>query len=172
MIDDSWGNGLNYRQKVIVAKQSVLTEISIMILGPLVAYFVAGGLELSGICSILLNGVFLNYYAKPNISPAARKIVKMLYEVIAHGAETIVFLFLGIGLFTIEKPFETMGWGTLFCSIINLNIARALNIGIVTLLVNMQRSSRTKIQKKTQFVMWFGGLRGAMAYALALQAST
>lgn len=121
---------------MIVAKQSVLTEISLMILGPFVSYFVAGGLELSGICSILLNGVFLNYYAKPNISPATRKIVKLLYEVVAHGSETVVFLFLGVGLFTIENPFETMGWGTLVCAIINLNIARALNIGIVTLLVN------------------------------------
>lgn len=82
-----------------------MTEISMMILAPMVAYFVAGGLELSGIVSILLNGVFLNYYAKPNITPAARKIVKMLYEVIAHGAETIVFLFLGIGIFAMPKPF-------------------------------------------------------------------
>ena len=76
-----------------------------MILAPLVAYFVAGGLELSGIVSILLNGICLNYYAKPNCSPAARKIAKMLYEVVAYSAETIVFLFLGIGLFTIENPF-------------------------------------------------------------------
>lgn len=105
IVDDTWGQGLNQRQKVIVAKQSVMTEISMMILCPLVAYFVAGGLELSGIVSILLNGVFLNYYGKPNITPAARKIVKMLYEVIAHGAETIVFLFLGIGLFAIPNPF-------------------------------------------------------------------
>lgn len=145
-----------------------MTEISMMILAPLVAYFVAGGLELSGIVSILLNGVFLNYYAKPNITPAARKIVKMLYEVIAHAAETIVFLFLGIGLFTIESPFKTMGIGTLLCTIVNLNLARLLNIGTVSLLCNWQRSERTKINCKTQFTMWFAGLRGAMAYALAL----
>jgi len=78
-----------------------MTEISMMILCPLVSYFIAGGLNLSGIVSILTNGVFLSYYAKPNISPAAKKIIKMLYEVVAHSAETIVFLFLGIGLFTI-----------------------------------------------------------------------
>lgn len=171
ILDDQLDEDLSYRQKVLLAKSGALSEISMMILAPLVAYFVAGGLQLSGIVAILLNGVFLNYYAKPNITPAARKITKMLYEVIAHGAETIVFLFLGIGLFTIESPFEVMGWGTLFCTIINLNVARFLNIWVCTFLVNRQRTEKTKINFKTQFVMWFAGLRGAMAYALALEAS-
>lgn len=159
------------RQRVLAQKQQVLTEISMMITGPLLSYFIASGLNMSGIVSILTNGVFLNYYAKPNITLGARKIVKMLYEVIAQGAEMIVFLFLGIGIFAIPKPFETMGFGTLFCTIINLNIARFLNIAIVTWLVNFQRTPESKINFKTQFVMWFSGLRGAMAYALALQAS-
>lgn len=148
-----------------------MTEISLMILCPLVAYFVASGLYFSGIVSILINGVFLNIYAKPNISTATRKIIKMLYEVVAHTAETIVFLFLGIGLFTIPNPFKTMGFGTFITMVLNLNLARILNIAIVSFLVNLQRSENSKINLKTQFVMWFSGLRGAMAYALALQAS-
>jgi NhaP-type Na+/H+ or K+/H+ antiporter len=171
ILDDQLDEDLSYRQKVLLAKSGALTEISMMILAPLVAYFVAGGMQLSGIVAILLNGIFLNYYAKPNITPAARKITKMLYEVIAHGAETIVFLFLGIGLFTIETPFKVMGWGTLVCTIINLNVARFLNIWVCTFLANRQRSENSKLNLKTQFVMWFGGLRGAMAYALALEAS-
>lgn len=145
-----------------------MTEISMMILCPLVAYFVAGGLGMSGIVAILINGVFLNYYAKPNITLAARKIIKMLYEVVAHASETIVFLFLGIGLFTIENPFKTMGFGTFITTVLNLNLARGLNVGIVTFLVNLGRSDKTRLKFKTQFVMWFSGLRGAMAYALAL----
>ena len=139
-----------------------------MIMCPLVAYFIASGLNLSGIVSILVNGVLLNYYAKPNISMAARKIIKMLYEVVAHASETIVFLFLGIGLFTIPTPFKTMGFGMFLTTVLNLNVARFLNIGIVTFLVNLQRSEKSKLHFKTQFVMWFSGLRGAMAYALAL----
>jgi sodium/hydrogen exchanger 8 len=95
----------------------------------------------------------------------------MLYEVVAHTAETIVFLFLGIGLFTIPDPFKTMGFGTFITMVLNLNLARILNIAIVSFLVNLQRSENSKINLKTQFVMWFSGLRGAMAYALALQAS-
>lgn len=73
----------------------------------------------------------------------------MLYEVLAHATETVVFLFLGIGLFTISDPFKTMGIGMLLCTIVNLNIARFLNIAIVSWLVNFQRSEKSKISYKT-----------------------
>jgi sodium/hydrogen exchanger 8 len=61
-----------------------------------------------------------------------------------------------------------MGWTLFLSTILNLNVARFFNIWFVTYLVNKTRTENTKITKKTQFVMWFSGLRGAMAYALAL----
>lgn len=54
----------------------------------------------------------------------------------------------------------------------NLFLARALNIIITTWIVNRGRSESSRIGKNTQFVMWIAGLRGAMAYALALKSST
>ena len=142
-----------------------------MILCPWVSYLIAEGLKLSGIVSILTNGVFLSYYATPNISPAAKKVLQLCYETVAVGAEQLVFLFLGIGLFAFNHPYAQMGWGLVITTIINLNIARFLNILIVTSLVNCQRTE-TKISRKMQFVMWLSGLRGAMAYALALKCAT
>ena len=64
-----------------------------------------------------------------------------------------------------------MTWGLFLTTVLNLNLARFLNVAVVSYLVNRSRSSKSKLNKKTQFVMWFAGLRGAMAYALALQAS-
>jgi sodium/hydrogen exchanger 8 len=61
-----------------------------------------------------------------------------------------------------------MGWTLFLSTIFNLNVARFFNIWFVTFLVNRTRTENTKITRKTQFVMWFSGLRGAMAYALAL----
>ena len=141
-----------------------------MLLCPWVSYLIAEGLKLSGIVSILTNGVFLSYYATPNISPAAKKVIKMGYETIAYSAETVVFLFLGIGLFAFNHPYKQMGWGLVATTILNLNFARFLNIGITTSLVNCSRS-KSKIGTKMQIVMWVAGLRGAMAYALALKAA-
>lgn len=54
-------------------------------------------------------------------------------------------------------------------TVLNLNFARFLNILIVTCLVNRSRTDKTKIPFKVQFIMWLAGLRGAMAYALALK---
>lgn len=160
---------LNARQKHFVEQQTFNSEISMMILCPWVSYLVADGLELSGIVAILVNGLFLNLYATPNISRGSQKVLKIAYETIAYSAETMVFVFLGIGVFAFDHPMEQLGIGAVVLAIINLNIARFLNVSIVSWLVNRARSDRTKINNKQKFVMWISGLRGAMAYALAMQ---
>lgn len=116
-----------------------------MILCPWVSYLVADGLQLSGIVAILTNGLFLNMYAAPNISKGSGKVLKIAYETIAYSAETLVFVFLGIGVFAFDHPLERLGFGAIVLTIVNLNIARALNVLIVTALVNRTRSDATKI---------------------------
>lgn len=64
-----------------------------------------------------------------------------------------------------------MGWSLPITTIINLNLARFLNITITTKLVNCTRTE-SKIPKNMSFTMWLSGLRGAMAYALALKCAT
>lgn len=141
-----------------------------MILCPWVSYLIAEGLELSGIVAIMVNGIFLAYYAQPNISPSSRRVLKTGYETVSHSAETLVFIFLGLGLTAFNHPYQKMGFAMVPLTILNLSIARALNIGIVSYLVNKSRNHR-KITRKFQFVMWLAGLRGAMAYALALKST-
>lgn len=60
-------------------KQNVNTEISMMLLCPWVAYLIAEGLKLSGIVAILVNGIFLSYYAEPNITNQSKKVLKAGY---------------------------------------------------------------------------------------------
>lgn len=110
-----------------------------LILCPWVSYLIAEGLELSGIVSIMVNGIFLSYYASPNISSASNRVLKIGYETVANSAETLVFIFLGLGLFSFNHPYEQLGWGTIPLTIINLGIARFLNIWIVSYLVNKSR---------------------------------
>jgi solute carrier family 9 (sodium/hydrogen exchanger), member 8 len=141
-----------------------------MILCPWVSYLIAEGLELSGIVAIMVNGIFLSYYAQPNISASSRRVLKTGYETVAHSAETLVFIFLGLGLFAFNHPYKKMGYGMIPLTILNLSVARALNIGIVSYLVNKSRTHKL-IDRKFQFVMWVAGLRGAMAYALALKST-
>ena len=119
-----------------------------MIMGPWVSYLVADGLQLSGIVAILVNGLFLNLYATPNISRGSKKVLKIAYETIAYSAETLVFIFLGIGVFAFDHPMEQLNAGGIILSVINLNIARFLNIYIVSRCVNYSRSEATKISSK------------------------
>jgi solute carrier family 9 (sodium/hydrogen exchanger), member 8 len=111
-----------------------------MILCPWVSYLIAEGLELSGIVAIMVNGIFLSYYAQPNVSSSARKVLKAGYETVAHSAETIVFLFLGPALFSFNHPYEQIGYWMVPITIINLSIARLLNVYIVSFLVNRSRT--------------------------------
>ena len=124
-------------------QQNFNSEISMMILGPWVCYLVADGLELSGIVAILTNGLFLNIYASPNISRSSRKIIMICYETIAYSAETLVFIFLGIGIFAFDHPWDKVGTGSIILCIVNFNLARFLNVSIVTFLVNKSRSEKT-----------------------------
>jgi len=141
-----------------------------MLFCPWISYLIAEGLELSGIVAILTNGVVLKIYANPNISSGSKKVLSLGYETFAYTFETIVFLFLGIGLTAFNHPFKQMGWGLCLTTVLNLNLARGINVLICSWLANMSRKTH-RLNAKTQFVMWISGLRGAMAYALALKAA-
>ena len=142
-----------------------------MIMCPWVCYLVADGLELSGIVAIMTNGIFLNYYATPNVTKNSKQVIKIFVDTLAYTTETIVFIFLGIGVFTFESKYKEVDAGTIILTLINLNLARALNVYITSHFVNKARSEETKVTSKQQFVMWIAGLRGAMAYALAMESS-
>ncbi|KAK4491873.1 hypothetical protein RD792_002653 [Penstemon davidsonii] len=57
----------------------------------------------------------------------------------------------------------------LFTGILFIGIARAANVFSCAYLVNLVRPAHRKIPMKHQKALWYSGLRGAMAFALALQ---
>jgi len=78
-------------------------------------------------------------------------------------AETCVFVYLGLALFSfplIVKP-SFIIWTIILCL-----VGRAANIYPLSYLCNYFREH--KISPKMMFIMWFSGLRGAIAYALSL----
>lgn len=81
-------------------------EILLMILSPWLSYLIAESKELSGIVSVLCNGVFLAHYASPNLNQHSRVIMKTIYSTVSHVSETLVFLFLGISLSAFNHPFK------------------------------------------------------------------
>lgn len=77
-----------------------------------------------------------------------------------------------MGLFAIDHPFGELSFMFVLLMMVNLHLARAINILVTSAVVNCGRSKDSRIKWNEQFVMWISGLRGAMAYALALKSAT
>nr|CAG4646149.1 EOG090X03SL [Macrothrix elegans] len=126
-------------------------------------YALAEGIHLSGIMSILFCGIVMSHYTHYNLSPITQITMKQTMRTIAFTAETAVFAYLGLGIFSFPHRLEPalVIWSIVLCL-----IGRMVNIFPLSALVN--RFRQHKITKKMMFIMWFSGLRGAIAYALSL----
>lgn len=126
-------------------------------------YFLAEGLHLSGIMAILSSGLVMSHYAHYNLSFMTQVTVQQVFRTFAFMAESCVFAYLGMAIFSFSHSFQP---AFIIWSIILILVGRGLNILSLSLLVNKFREH--KITPQQQFIMWFSGLRGAIAFALAL----
>jgi NhaP-type Na+/H+ or K+/H+ antiporter len=62
-------------------------------------------------------------------------------------------------------------WAFLFLSLFALAISRALNVYPLAAAVNFMRPKEVAIPRTHQHMLWFSGLRGAIAFALSLSAA-
>lgn len=138
-------------------------EMSFFLLMAYFPYFLCDGFELSGIMGILANGVVLAHYAHYNLSKVTQISAQQSFRTLAFLAETFVFVFLGSALTTFRHSWHGL---TIMWAIILTLVSRAANIYPLTKLINHWRDD--KISEKNQFIMWFSGLRGAVAFALSL----
>lgn len=135
---------------------------------PWCAYFVAEASELSGIVAILACGMVMATYTRPNFSPRAIRLTARAYKCVALIAETFVFVYLGMAVITFPI-FTSTVWQFTFWATMACFVGR-LHIYIGSWMTNWFRgpdSDPPPISPAFQFVMWFSGLRGGVAFALA-----
>lgn len=140
-------------------------ETSLLFCFCYLVYAVAEAVELSGIMALFFNGIVLNHYNSYNLSPTAHVASEQIFATLAVLTETMVFLYMGMGVFT--GRFQN--WNVLF-SVLALGfclVGRVLNIFPLSWLANRCRTRGNRIPFKMQCVLWFAGLRGAIAFALA-----
>merc|ERR1712226_94901 len=77
-------------------------EACLTITFPWIAYFLAEAAELSGIVAILFAGITMAHYTIENMSPKAQSLTKEMYKVAAQFAETFVFIYLGMAIFSFQ----------------------------------------------------------------------
>ncbi|XP_073391243.1 sodium/hydrogen exchanger 5 isoform X2 [Physcomitrium patens] len=151
----------------IVTYRLTTLEVCLVVLFPYASYMLADGLNLSGIVAILFAGIGMRYYTAPNLSLAATQLTTSFFQMLAKLSETFVFIYMGVAMFLEQLSWHSFGFT--FFTIISCLIARIANIYPCSWLINLRRPISKKIPTRFQHALWFSGLRGAMAFALASQ---
>jgi sodium/hydrogen exchanger 8 len=162
-------------------------ETSILFCFCYLCYASSEAVGLSGIMALFFQAMVLSHYNSYNLSPTAHVASEQIFSTFATIAETVVFLYMGMDLFTgrfgkYDLLFSVLALG--FCV-----IGRFLNIFPLSWIANLCRSKSPvmddssarsgvshsstaagsrRISLPMQCVLWFAGLRGAIAYALAM----
>ncbi|XP_019479898.1 PREDICTED: sodium/hydrogen exchanger 3 [Hipposideros armiger] len=128
------------------------------------SYLTSEMLSLSAILAITFCGICCQKYVKANISEQSSTTVRYTMKMLASGAETIIFMFLGISA---VHP-QIWKWNTAFVllTLVFISVYRAIGVVLQTWVLNRYRM--VQLEAIDQVVMSYGGLRGAVAYALVV----
>ncbi|XP_055920122.1 sodium/hydrogen exchanger 5 isoform X20 [Eupeodes corollae] len=140
----------------------VIEPIFIFVMAYL-AYLNAEIFHMSGIMSITFCGITMKNYVESNISQKSHTTVKYALKMLSSSSETIIFMFLGVA--TVNNDHV---WNTVFVLLTILFCSFFRVIGVVILVAMANRFRLHKLSNVDQFVMSYGGLRGAVAFALVL----
>jgi NhaP-type Na+/H+ and K+/H+ antiporters len=202
--------------KGVDMRHTPLLEVSLFFLVMYLPFFAAELMDLSGIVTILFTGISSRRYASHNLSEMTEETVDHLFRLVAHLAETAIFLELGLCVFPVCLKYRSH-WKFALWAVVCCWVGRALNIYPLRTLYNRFLRKREherhlqeafdarlsesesydyrgdighgnggkgcissdamtlthparmdlKIRDNTAHMLWFAGLRGAVAYACA-----
>lgn len=145
--------------------QFPVMETAIFFLLSWSAFLIAEAVQFTGIVAVLFCGITQAHYTYNNLSEESKLRTKQLFEFLNFLAENFIFGYMGVAMFV----FQHHKWMPLFIvgAFIALVVSRACNIYPLSFLLNLGR--KRKISGKIQHMMMFSGLRGAIAFALAIK---
>jgi len=146
----------------------VFMQCALSFVFPWSAYYMSEALELSGIVTILFCGMIMAVYTRYNFHEDARKLSAGAYKSVAVVAETYVFVYLGMAVFTF--PIFQATTTHLIVVATGACFVGRLHIYVGSWLFNCARTVHSHpptISAAYMFIMWFSGLRGGVAFALA-----
>ncbi|XP_039595286.1 sodium/hydrogen exchanger 1 [Polypterus senegalus] len=125
------------------------------------AYLSAEVFHLSGIMALIACGVVMRPYIEANISHKSHTTIKYFLKMWSSVSETLIFIFLGVS--TVAGP-HSWNWTFVICTLVFCLVARVLGVVGLTYIINKFRI--VKLTTKDQFIIAYGGLRGAIAFSL------
>jgi CPA1 family monovalent cation:H+ antiporter len=140
-----------------------LVEITFTTVAAWGSFLVAENLHMSGVLSTMTAGLILgNVGPLGTISDRGREAVQDFWEYAAFVANSFVFLL--IGMREVGQNFLD-GWRSIIAAILLVLLARAIAVYGCCALFSR---SASRVTARHQLVLVWGGLRGALALALAL----
>ncbi|XP_026499091.1 sodium/hydrogen exchanger 3 isoform X6 [Vanessa tameamea] len=140
----------------------VIEPIFIFVMAYL-AYLNAEMFHMSGILAITFCGITMKNYVEGNISHKSHTTIKYTMKMLSSSSETIIFMFLGVA--TVNNNHDWNTWFVLL-TIVFCSVFRIIGVYIFSAVANKFRLHKLNTVEK--FVMSYGGLRGAVAFALVL----
>ncbi|CAK6971582.1 sodium/hydrogen exchanger 3-like [Scomber scombrus] len=128
------------------------------------SYLTAEMLSLSAILSIVFCGMSCQKYINANMDEKSVTTVRYAMKVFANGSETIIFVFLGIS--AIDKALWVWNTGFILLTLLFIFVYRIIGVFFLTWILNKFRL--VPLEFIDQVIMSYGGLRGAVAYGLAM----
>jgi CPA1 family monovalent cation:H+ antiporter len=140
-----------------------LVEITVTTVAAYGSFLLADHFGLSGVLATITAGLVMgNFKALKTISERGKEAVQAFWEYAAFVANSLVFLLIGMN--AARQNFSAI-WIPAILAIVLVTLGRAIAIYPCCLLFS--RSS-LRVTGKQQLVLFWGGLRGALALALAL----
>ncbi|XP_036433763.1 LOW QUALITY PROTEIN: Na(+)/H(+) exchanger beta-like [Colossoma macropomum] len=131
------------------------------------AYLSAEVFHLSGIMALIACGVVMRPYVEANISHKSYTTIKYFLKMWSSVSETLIFIFLGAS--TVAGT-HAWNWTFVIATIILCLVSRVLGVVGLTYILNKFRM--VKLTGKDQFIVAYGGLRGAIAFSLSFLLSS
>ncbi|XP_028280465.1 Na(+)/H(+) exchanger beta [Parambassis ranga] len=125
------------------------------------AYLSAEMFHLSGIMALIACGAVMRPYVEANISHKSHTTIKYFLKMWSSVSETLIFIFLGVA--TVDGQHD-WNWTFVTVTVILCLVARVIGVVGLTYIINKFRI--VKLTTKDQFIVAYGGLRGAIAFSL------
>ncbi len=144
-----------------------LIEVALTVLAAYGSFLVADGVGASGILATIVAGLVVGNFGvlsqRTEISKEAKKFALEFWEFAAFLANSVIFPLIGAAIgMTVFPPRAVLG---LTVVIVVVLIARAATVYLLSFAF---AATRQAVPIAHQHVLWWGGLRGALALALAL----